>query len=118
MSVTDLFLMILTSTGVTPITRFVLVGISPGAVAVAAHDRLGRVLRVSGVRERQLAQQESGPCRANFPDVLACFAQTPHHRLGLTTRFLSCRHHPLAFRRVLPPRPLRRSLHVADGGDE
>jgi hypothetical protein len=37
---------------------------------------------------------------------------------GLAARIRPSRHHPLALSRVHPPRPLRRSLHVPDGGDE
>jgi len=50
------------------------------------------------------------------------FSQVSHKLViivtALTTRYRSSRHLPLALRRVLPARPLRRSVHVPDGGDK
>jgi len=44
------------------------------------HDRLRRIILISGVRGGHLAMQEPRSCRANFSDVPARFAEALHHR--------------------------------------
>ena len=53
--------------------------------------------------------------KATFPDV---DLKRPSIVSALATCYRSSRHHPLAFCRVLPPRPCLRFLRVPDGGDK
>jgi hypothetical protein len=66
------------SVGARWVIRLVLLGLVPPVVAVTPQNRLQRILRVSGVRDRQLAEQEPGPRRADFSHVLARLAQARH----------------------------------------
>ena len=72
------------------------VGLTPGSVAIAPHDRLRRIFRVIGIRDGQLAEQEPRSCRADFSDISARFAEAVHYRShssgGLHTErpFRSC----------------------------